>query len=475
MTPQQLRDEAYRIYDEDMERAVSLFKEAADSKDIPAALALASYYYDEEFDRDSAMEWIEKAMEWDEELGSPEEMSEYMAFGHYLKGMIYYQMELNYVEAWMEFTEAADAGYAEAFSQMGTMLYEGDWTPDGNPDVNGALALWKTGMEQGDKACRELFEEHQAERVKDPKTIKFPNGDVYKGDVNADGLPHGGGHMDYNINGYYAHYDGTWENGKRSGYGHYHSSSKGGRRYVQDYKGEWLNDLQHGEGTMMESSEVGLHCSTVSETYTGSFKEGKRHGHGTLVKDNFDGNFTDGEDRIEGEWEEGKLVGSAIRDYANGDHFEGPLTGHGVYTFACGLSIEGEWKDGRLIPESVQADPSQKTPLLIVTEHHSGFDYNNTGTFLFPAAKGLVRYDSAMAISRDSGFNTNQGIELTDVTEDSVSFEVRGAFMADGKPITDTLRRGESRRHESSHNATATIYDENYHYTIEHYLEVRVL
>lgn len=475
MTAQQLRDEGYRIYEEDMEKAVSLFKKAASSKDIPAALALASYYYDEEFDTNTAREWIEKAFEWYDELGEPEELLDYIAFGHYLNGMIYYQGELNYAEAWMEFTEAADCGYTEAYSQMGTMLYEGDWTPDGNPDVNGALALWEAGKKLGDEKCTRLFEEHQAELVKNPKTIKFPNGDVYKGDVNAEGLPHGGGHMEYNINGYYAQYDGMWENGKRSGYGHYHSMSKSARRYVQDYKGEWLEDMEHGEGTMMESREVGLHCSTVSETYTGSFRKGKRHGHGTVVKDHFDGNFTDGEDRIEGEWEDGKLIGVAIRDYSNGDHFEGPLTGHGVYTFACGLSIEGQWEDGRLVPESVQVSPSQKTPLLIVTEHHSGFDYDNTGTFLFPAAKGLVRFDTAMAISRDSGFNTNQGIELTEVTKDSVSIEVRGVFMADGKAIQDTLRRGESRRYANSHRATATIYDEDYNYTIEHYLEVRVL
>lgn len=475
MSPQEYRNEGYRIYEEDIEKAVELFEKAATLKDIPAAVALAAYYYDEECDESTAKEWLEKAFEWFEQAGNPEEFAEYVAFGHYEYGMILYECELNYAEAWMEFTKAVDAGYADAYASMGTMLYEGDWTPDGNPDVNGAVEFWLKGMNLGSEKCAELYEEHKGETVKAPETIEFENGDVYKGDVNAEGLPHGNGHMDYKLNGYWGEYDGAWVDGKRQGYGHYHSMSKAARRYVHDYKGEWLDDKQHGQGTSEDSSEVGIHCSTVTETYTGGFKEGKRHGHGVLVKDHFDGSFTDGEDRIEGEWEDGKLIGTAVWDYANGDHFEGPLTGHGKYTFAGGLSFEGEWDGGRLVPESIKADAALKAPLMLVTEHHSGFDFNNTGTFLFPAEKTFVRYGSAVAIVRDSTFSTNQGIEITEVTADSVSFKVRGVFTKDSNEITDTLRRGESKRYEDSHKATATIYDEDYDYTVEDSLEVKVL
>jgi hypothetical protein len=475
MSPQEYRNEAYRIYEEDMEKAVELFEKAASLKDIPAAVALAAYYYDEECDESAAKDWLEKAFAWFEEAGNPEEFAEYVAFGHYEMGMILYQCELDCAGAWLEFTKAVDAGYAEAYASMGTMLYEGDWTPDGNPDVNGAVKLWETGMNLGSEKCAELYEEHKGETVKAPKTITFENGDVYKGDVNAEGLPHGNGHMDYKLNGYWGEYDGAWVDGKRCGKGHYHSMSKGGRRYVHDYKGEWFDDKQHGQGTSKDSSEQGLHCSTVTETYTGGFNEGKRHGHGVLVKDHFDGSFTDGEDRIEGEWEDGKLIGTAVWDYANGDHFEGPLTGHGKYTYANGLSFEGEWENGVLIPDSIKSSSTQGAPLLLVTEHHSGFDYNHTGTFLFPAAKGLVRYETAAAISRDSDFGTKQGLEITEVTPGSVSFVVESQFMKDRKGITDTLRRGESRLYADSHKACATIYDEDYDYTVEDSLEVKVL
>ena len=165
----------------------------------------------------------------------------------------------------------------------------------------------------------------------------------------------------------------------------------------------------------------------------------------------------------------------AVKDYANGDRYAGPVSGHGKYTFASGLSFEGEWDRGALDPESIKTDATLKAPLMVVKEHHSGFDYNNTGVFLFPAEKTFVRYGSALAIQRDSTFSTDQGIEITDVTADSVSFKVRGVFTKGSKEITDTLRRGESRLYADSHEASATIYDEDYDYTIEDSLEVKIL
>ena len=53
------------------------------------------------------------------------------------------------------------------------------------------------------------------------KTIQYKNGNSYKGDVDAEGLPHGYGCMDYKLNGCCGKYKGQWEHGKRSGTGHY--------------------------------------------------------------------------------------------------------------------------------------------------------------------------------------------------------------------------------------------------------------
>lgn len=307
--------------------------------------------------------------------------------------------------------------------------------------------------------------------------IRFDNGDVYNGQVNQDGQPHGRGVMDYNLNGYYATYEGMWENGERSGKGHYDKFSKGGgARHSYDYDGEWLHDLQHGKGVETISDECGVHLSTVREVYKGGFKEGKRHGHGVIVKDNFTGSFSDGKNRFEGEFQEGKTIGHGKWKYANGDTFEGEFAdygnkhGHGVYTYKNGLRFEGEWKLNDFQPESLVADPSLKTPMLLVNEAHSGFDYNHSGRFIFPAIKGYMSYASAASLGNSLG--NDAGLEILEVTADSVTFKVNGPFRKDGKVAEAVIHRGESLKFESIRNASARIYDEEYDYTIEDSLEV---
>ena len=59
------------------------------------------------------------------------------------------------------------------------------------------------------------------------KHVNFDNGDRYFGEVNAEGLPHGQGKMDYNLNGYYGDYEGEWRDGKRCGKGRFYRLVKG--------------------------------------------------------------------------------------------------------------------------------------------------------------------------------------------------------------------------------------------------------
>lgn len=479
MTYEEYRVEGLRLYDEDKAKALEYFLKAAEGKDIPAGVAIAVYYYEDCEDDDAnelARKWIKKVFEWYKEQ---KEYDVYAGMAHNLLGQIYYYDEFKNAMAWAEFCLAVKLGDASAYSHLGEMLYAGDWTADGNPDVNGALKQWKQGKKLGDERCKELYEDHRYEQMKDPVEVSFDNGNSYRGDVNAEGLPHGSGHMDYNLNGYYASYDGQWKNGKRCGKGHYNQFSKGARRYSYDYKGEWLDDKEHGLGTAVDSSEQGLHCATVTETYTGGFREGNRHGHGVVISDNFDGNFTNGQNRFESDFEEGWAVGQAVWDYANGDHFEceANKNGHGVYTFKSGLRFEGEWQDGTLQTDSIQADPSLESPLLVVKEHHSGFDYNQTGAFLFPVTKvGSLLYADAMTLRKDNSFNMKtSGINIVAITKDSVTFEVKAEFFADNKEQEVTIHRGESLQFKDSHRATATIYDEDYDYTIEDSLEVKCL
>ncbi|MBQ7750164.1 MAG: hypothetical protein IJR77_02960 [Bacteroidales bacterium] len=399
---------------------------------------------------------------------------------HRNKGIVLMK-SYNWVMAALEFMEAIDLGDAASYAYLGQLLYDGNYTADGNPDVNGALNYWKQGMDEGDERCAQLYANHSEERMKKPKEITFKNGDCYFGDVNRDGKPHGSGHMDYKLNGYYASYDGMWKDGQRSGKGRYHKfSSGGGARHSYDYQGEWLNDMEHGEGEATNSDETGIHLSTVSETYTGGFKEGKRHGHGVVVRDGFDGNFASGKDRFEGEFKEGKTVGKGVLELANGDRFEGGFAGYerkhgpGVYTFKNGMRLCGEWDNDRLVEDSLRLDPPMETPVLLVKEHHSGFDYNKTGRFLFPVTKvGMALYEDAVVLFKDSSFNMNgSGLNIISLTKDSVTLEIRGVFYSDGQPREVTVRRGETLIAEDSHRATATIYDDDYDYTIEDSIEI---
>ncbi|MBQ2499664.1 MAG: hypothetical protein II523_06600, partial [Bacteroidales bacterium] len=76
-------------------------------------------------------------------------------------------------------------------------------------------------------------------------------------------------------------------------------------------------------------------------------------------------------------------------------------------------------------------------------------------------------------ISKDSSFNMKQSFNIIGVTPDSVTFEVKSDFTPDNKAFNDTIRRGETKKYEYSHDATATIYDDDYDYTIESRLEIK--
>mmetsp|Transcript_32327 Transcript_32327/g.59780 ORF Transcript_32327/g.59780 Transcript_32327/m.59780 type:complete len:264 (+) Transcript_32327:189-980(+) len=78
--------------------------------------------------------------------------------------------------------------------------------------------------------------------------------------------------------------------------------------------------------------------------YEGQFKDGKRHGIGTLK-------WADG-DEYEGEWKAGKPHGRGTMKYANGDVYKGQFEkdkrhGRGTYKWAEGDVYIGKWKDDK--------------------------------------------------------------------------------------------------------------------------------
>ena len=104
-------------------------------------------------------------------------------------------------------------------------------------------------------------------------------------------------------------------------------------------------------------------------SYTGTMRDGKRHGRGGYVWANggrYDGEFKDGEmngrgvkvwtsgSRYAGDFKDGKRHGRGVYLRANGEKYagewqDGVAHGYGVYTFSNGNECSGGWSSGNLI------------------------------------------------------------------------------------------------------------------------------
>ncbi|PRP85145.1 MORN repeat variant family protein [Planoprotostelium fungivorum] len=134
---------------------------------------------------------------------------------------------------------------------------------------------------------------------------------------------------------------------------------------VNEYEGEWYNNLRHGYGRMLYFSNCGA-LDTFLETYEGNWKKGKKSGLGRYVYSNgdrFEGMFEDGKmdghgvlvlingDRYEGKWKDFVLSGSgkcikAVGSVYEGGYVNGEKEGFGAITYDNGNRYEGKWKDG---------------------------------------------------------------------------------------------------------------------------------
>ena len=477
METTEYRDQAFDLYDTDREKAVKYFTLAANHKDIPSAVALAAYYYDEEDDDKKAKEWLDKAIEWYDNAGEPEEFKDYIARGYFLRGLIN-KYSAPYL-ATIDFAAAFNNGDIESLSHLGELAYEGYESPTGEPDINQALDYWEHGMNQGDEECKRLYEEHKMEVTPENAEEKEFKEGKYTGSLNADGLPHGNGHMEYKLNGYWGDYYGEWRNGKRCGKGKYNQCNKAGAaRHSYEYIGEWLDDKEHGQGVSTNVDEVGVHLSSITEKFTGEFRDGKPNGHGVLLKSSYDGEFSGEPNRFEGEFENGGLCGQGTCQYANGDFYEGEFLGNrkhgqGVYTYADGLKIEGKWDYDELDYDSFKCSPASKTPTCIISTYDKGFDYSQEASFLVMTKKGEIKNSDAILLKQGYRFNPDETlIKVIDITDDSVTYEIDKLYFDDHQNHVDTIRRGEKKSYKSERDTYATIYDEKYDYTIVHEITI---
>lgn len=177
-------------------------------------------------------------------------------------------------------------------------------------------------------------------KAQELKTINFPNGDTYEGQVNTQGIPHGKGKGIF-LNRHVL-FEGDWQNGKPNGKG----------RFVEwkittglkadttiRYQGEVANGKITGTGTYNKIGEW---------EYTGGLLEGRFNGKGKVV-------FTNGEMQ-DGEWENGKLKSglSTVKLHlfrtAVSDDVRGYIDRYGFYD-VLGNRISPKYDDAREFSE----------------------------------------------------------------------------------------------------------------------------
>ena len=217
------------------------------------------------------------------------------------------------------------------------------------------------------------------------KTIKYKNGDVYSGDVKGLFKPvrHGHGTLTC-ANGDV--YTGNWQEDKRHGNGEQKNANgdvlKGFwfedsmRRGRIDYKNGNYYDGELWDGVY--SNRGTLYVKQLGSTYTGSFRNGRKHGKGTektkeytyvgeFANDRFHYagrlNYKNG-DWADGTFNLGKLIsGKCKRTESDGSVYEGEI-GQGVYNgmgklvHKDGSVLSGRFAGGKL----VEADETSAAP-----------------------------------------------------------------------------------------------------------------
>jgi hypothetical protein len=156
-------------------------------------------------------------------------------------------------------------------------------------------------------------------------------GETYEGEISS-GVRHGRGTCIYTNNHMY---EGTWSNGKESGYGMLTD-----RHDTLVYEGEFAEGKIHGRG---------LFSFSDGSRYDGEFREGKRWGLGLYTS-------KEGEKGMlyNGEWRDNICSGKGFWRDGNGNSYDGDWDrnmrhGSGVHYCSNGYIYDGQWKNN--VPE----------------------------------------------------------------------------------------------------------------------------
>ncbi|WP_298615241.1 leucine-rich repeat protein [uncultured Odoribacter sp.] len=271
------------------------------------------------------------------------------------------------------------------------------------------------------------------------KIKKYPNGDVYEGEMRK-GKPHGEGKMIY-VSGDI--YEGTWVNG---------FYKQGKKSYVDGniYEGEWL-DGYYKKGKMSYAN---------GDIYEGEWQLGKPEGKGKMSYSN--GNT------CEGNWYKGELsYGKMI--YANGDIYEGAFSigipnGIGKMTYANGGFCEGEWKmnqfySGKINIHYENGDLYEGMCKRGKIEGEGIMTYANGKTEKLKYKNGKILNKKITIHPDNDNISEFTGINYEDETMDgSIKYKnYKTLYDYNGKMVGNYERHGQGILHFNDNNKISTI------------------
>lgn len=118
-------------------------------------------------------------------------------------------------------------------------------------------------------------------------------------------------------------------------------------------------------------------------------------------------------------------------------------------------------------------ESKHRKPILLFKILYSGFDYEYIIDCELEAKVGdYLVSDANILKGRDSWVNKQPLITITSIDGEKVNYMVSSEYVDGDIPVTDTISLGDKKKYSYSKNCVATIYDEDYDYTIEREIEI---
>ncbi|OMJ80441.1 hypothetical protein SteCoe_19289 [Stentor coeruleus] len=208
-------------------------------------------------------------------------------------------------------------------------IYIGEWNTKNERHGKG-LQMWNDGSK---------YEGYwKNDKANGRGRLIHGDGDVYEGDW-VDDKAHGFGvylHTDG------ARYEGSWVNDKQHGHG------KEEWPDGSNYEGNYFNGQKHGEGKFVWSD---------GSTYEGKFSNNDIHGHGKYSW--IDGRIYIGTWQSNKMHGKGEFTWPDGRKYT-GEYVDDKKEGYGVFEWPDGKRYEGEWRNGKQHGKGVFTNGNEK-------------------------------------------------------------------------------------------------------------------